>query len=98
MEACLETELPPASELEESLRTGVILCKLGHWMEPEVLPLRRIYDLDGAKFQVLLREGEREERIFGRERESAVTNIIICTCISSCSVTKDMCTYVLIVD
>ena len=73
MEACLEAELPPASELEESLRTGVILCKLGHWMEPEVLPLRRIYDLDGAKFQVLLREGgegqgERGEGQGGRGR------------------------------
>ncbi len=52
MEACIEETLPPASELDESLRTGVILCKLGHWVEPETLPLRKIYDLDGSRFEV----------------------------------------------
>ena len=51
MEACIDEVLPPASELDESLRTGVILCKLGHWAEPEVLPLRKIYDLDGSRFE-----------------------------------------------
>lgn len=54
MQACIEEELPPASELDESLRTGVILCKLGHWCAPEALPLRKIYDLDGTKFAVSL--------------------------------------------
>ena len=53
MEACLEEELPVASELEESLRTGVILCKLGNWFEPDALPMRKIYDLDGSRFEVL---------------------------------------------
>ena len=72
MEACLEAELPPASELEESLRTGVILCRLGHWMEPEVLPLRRIYDLDGAKFQVLLRGRGRGRKREGRGRRNGI--------------------------
>lgn len=54
MQACIEEELPPASELDESLRTGVILCKLGHWCAPEALPLKRIYDLDGTRFAVSL--------------------------------------------
>jgi hypothetical protein len=48
----IEEELPPVTELEESLRTGVILCKLGHWYAPDVLPLRKIYDIDGSRLKM----------------------------------------------
>ncbi|XP_039224578.1 ras GTPase-activating-like protein IQGAP3 isoform X1 [Crotalus tigris] len=51
MEACLKEPLPPPTELEESLRTGVTLAKLGHFFAPDVCPLGKIYDLDQARFQ-----------------------------------------------
>lgn len=52
IEACIEEELPPTTDLEQALRNGVILCKLGHYYAPEVLPKKRIYDLDEAKYKV----------------------------------------------
>lgn len=52
IEACIEEELPLTTELEEALRTGVILCKLGHWYAPEKLPMKKIYDLNGTRFKV----------------------------------------------
>ena len=48
----MEEELPPTTELEQALRNGVILCKLGHYTDPEALPMRRIYDLDESKYRV----------------------------------------------
>jgi len=51
IESCIEEELPPTTELEQALRNGVILGKLGHYYAPDVLPLRRIYDLNEAKYQ-----------------------------------------------
>jgi hypothetical protein len=50
IEACIEDELPTTTELEEALRNGVILGRLGHFYAPEILPLRRIYDRDQAKY------------------------------------------------
>lgn len=52
MEACLKEPLPPPTELEESLRNGVTLAKLGHFFAPDICPLGKIYDLDQARFQV----------------------------------------------
>ena len=52
IEACIEDELPPTTELEQALRNGVILCRLGHYYAPEVIPLRRIYDFDESKYKV----------------------------------------------
>ena len=52
MESCIGEDLPPTTELEQALRNGVILCKLGHYCDPEALPLKRIYDLDEAKYMV----------------------------------------------
>ncbi len=52
IETCVEEELPPTTELEEALRNGVILCKLGHYYAPEVVPLRKVYDMDEAKYRV----------------------------------------------
>lgn len=52
IEACIEDELPPTTELEEALRNGVILGRLGHFYAPDILPLRKIYDRDQAKYHV----------------------------------------------
>ena len=52
IEACIEEEIPQSTELEEALRNGVILCKLGHYYAPEVVPLRRIYDIQETKYRV----------------------------------------------
>ena len=52
IEACTEEELPPTTELEQALRNGVILCKLGHYCSPEVIPLKKIYDLDESRYRV----------------------------------------------
>ena len=40
MEECIKEELPATTELEEGLRNGVILAKMGHFMAPTVVPLR----------------------------------------------------------
>ncbi|XP_028565601.2 ras GTPase-activating-like protein IQGAP3 isoform X1 [Podarcis muralis] len=51
MEGCLKEDLASPTELEESLRNGVTLAKLGHFFAPDVCPLRKIYDLDQARFK-----------------------------------------------
>lgn len=38
--------LPPATELEESLRNGVYLVRLAHWFAPESVSSRHMYDVD----------------------------------------------------
>ena len=54
MEACLKDELPPTTELEEALRTGVIMARLGNFFAPDVVPVRKIYDRELKRFQVSL--------------------------------------------
>ncbi|XP_056402136.1 ras GTPase-activating-like protein IQGAP3 [Hyla sarda] len=51
MESCLNEELPPPTELEESLRNGVILAKLGHFFAPEIVPVKKIYDADQLRYK-----------------------------------------------
>ncbi|NXX55113.1 IQGA3 protein, partial [Scopus umbretta] len=51
MEACLSEELPPPTELEESLRNGVVLAKLGHCFAPAVVPLKKIYDREQTRYR-----------------------------------------------
>ncbi|KAF0880586.1 IQGA3 protein, partial [Crocuta crocuta] len=51
MEACLKEVLPPPVELEESLRNGVLLAKLGHCFAPAVVPLKKIYDVEQLRYQ-----------------------------------------------
>ena len=51
MEACLKDELPATTELEETLRTGIILARLGNFFAPERVPAKRIYDVDLARFE-----------------------------------------------
>ncbi|KAM6395375.1 ras GTPase-activating-like protein IQGAP3 [Rhynochetos jubatus] len=51
LEACLGEELPPPTELEETLRNGVVLAKLGHCFAPAVVPLRKIYDREQTRYR-----------------------------------------------
>ncbi|KAL5481649.1 hypothetical protein EMCRGX_G021851 [Ephydatia muelleri] len=51
IEACITDELPPTTELEQALRNGVILCKLGHFYAPDIMPLKKIYDMDESKYR-----------------------------------------------
>ncbi|XP_019663242.1 ras GTPase-activating-like protein IQGAP3 isoform X2 [Ailuropoda melanoleuca] len=51
MEACLKEELPSPVELEESLRNGVLLAKLGHCFVPAVVPWKKIYDVEQLRYQ-----------------------------------------------
>ncbi|EFN88876.1 Ras GTPase-activating-like protein IQGAP1 [Harpegnathos saltator] len=53
MEACLRESLPPTTELEENLRNGVYLAKLGHFMAPDILPLNKIYDSEQRRYRVI---------------------------------------------
>lgn len=52
IQACINEELPPTTELEQGLRNGVFLAKLGHFLAPQVVPLKKIYDKDQARYQV----------------------------------------------
>lgn len=52
IEACIDEELPPTTELEENLQNGVILAKTGHFFAPKVVPLKRIYDKDLNRYKV----------------------------------------------
>ncbi|XP_063803170.1 ras GTPase-activating-like protein IQGAP3 isoform X2 [Pseudophryne corroboree] len=51
MESCMNEELPPPSELEESLRNGVTLAKLGNFFAPELVPLKKVYDCDQMRYK-----------------------------------------------
>ncbi|XP_067365190.1 ras GTPase-activating-like protein IQGAP3 isoform X2 [Channa argus] len=53
MEACLKKELPAPTEMEEVLRNGVILAKLGHRFAPDVVPLKKIYDPEQQRYQAV---------------------------------------------
>ncbi|XP_071965733.1 ras GTPase-activating-like protein IQGAP1 isoform X2 [Antedon mediterranea] len=50
IEACIDEEMPPTTELEEGLRNGVYLAKLGHYYAPSKVPLKRIYDREQTKY------------------------------------------------
>ncbi|XP_063433642.1 ras GTPase-activating-like protein IQGAP1 [Mytilus trossulus] len=51
IQACINEELPPTTELEEGLRNGVYLAKLGHFLAPKFVPVKRIYDREQTRFQ-----------------------------------------------
>ncbi|NWI46259.1 IQGA3 protein, partial [Picathartes gymnocephalus] len=51
MEACLGEGLPPPTELEETLRNGVLLAKLGHCFAPAIVPLKKIYDPEQTRYK-----------------------------------------------
>ena len=52
MEACLGEDLPPTTELEEGLRNGVDLAKLGNFFSPKVVSLKKIYDREQTRYKV----------------------------------------------
>lgn len=52
MEACLGEELPAPTELEEALRNGVLLAKVGHRFAPTAVALKKIFDLEQQRYQV----------------------------------------------
>uniref|UniRef100_A0A7N8WKM3 IQ motif containing GTPase activating protein 2 n=1 Tax=Mastacembelus armatus TaxID=205130 RepID=A0A7N8WKM3_9TELE len=51
MEACLEEDLPPTTELEGGLRNGVYLGKLANFFAPKMVSEKRIYDKDQARYK-----------------------------------------------
>ncbi|KFR00977.1 Ras GTPase-activating-like IQGAP1, partial [Opisthocomus hoazin] len=51
MEACLNEELPPTTELEEGLRNGVYLAKLGNFFSPKVVSVKKIYDKEQTRYK-----------------------------------------------
>ncbi|KAM6195973.1 ras GTPase-activating-like protein IQGAP1 [Sarcoramphus papa] len=51
MEACLNEELPPTTELEEGLRNGVYLAKLGNFFSPKVVSAKKIYDREQTRYK-----------------------------------------------
>ncbi|NXO89993.1 IQGA1 protein, partial [Certhia brachydactyla] len=51
MEACLNEELPATTELEEGLRNGVYLAKLGNFFSPKVVSLKKIYDREQTRYK-----------------------------------------------
>ncbi|KAM3868168.1 ras GTPase-activating-like protein IQGAP2 [Diretmus argenteus] len=51
MEACLEEDLPPTTELEEGLRNGVYLGKLAKFFAPKMVSEKRLYDRDQARYK-----------------------------------------------
>lgn len=52
MEACLDEDLPPTTELEEGLRNGVYLGKLATFFAPKMVSAKRIYDRDQSRYKV----------------------------------------------
>uniref|UniRef100_A0AAR2LFP1 Ras-GAP domain-containing protein n=1 Tax=Pygocentrus nattereri TaxID=42514 RepID=A0AAR2LFP1_PYGNA len=56
MEACLDEELPAPTELEEALRNGVLLAKLGHCFAPNIVPIKKIYDIDQERYKIFYPE------------------------------------------
>ena len=54
IQACINEDLPHTTEMEEGLRNGVYLAKLGHFFAPSVVPLRKIYDKDQTRYNVCI--------------------------------------------
>ncbi|XP_013411467.1 ras GTPase-activating-like protein IQGAP1 [Lingula anatina] len=52
IEACINDQLPATTEVEEGLRNGVYLAKLAHFMKPDLVPLKKIYDKDQERYKV----------------------------------------------
>jgi len=52
IEACIGEEIAVSTELEEALRNGVVLAKLAHFITPDRVPLRKVYDKDQSRYNV----------------------------------------------
>ncbi|XP_052448157.1 ras GTPase-activating-like protein IQGAP1 isoform X1 [Carassius gibelio] len=51
IEACLEEQLPPTTELENGLRNGVYLGKLANFFAPQLVSVKKIYDRDQSRYK-----------------------------------------------
>uniref|UniRef100_A0A7N6BGV3 IQ motif containing GTPase activating protein 2 n=1 Tax=Anabas testudineus TaxID=64144 RepID=A0A7N6BGV3_ANATE len=51
MEACLDEDLPPTTELEQGLRNGVYLGKLANFFAPKMVSEKKIYDRDQSRYK-----------------------------------------------
>ncbi|XP_071452887.1 ras GTPase-activating-like protein IQGAP2 [Hetaerina americana] len=52
MEVCLKETLPQTTELEENLRNGVYLAKLGNFISPEIVNLSKVYDIEQKRYKI----------------------------------------------
>lgn len=58
---CLADEPVPAPfDLEEALRSGVLLAKLAHFFAPDLVPREKIFDIDevGSKVEAQFSSGQ----------------------------------------
>ena len=55
IEACINEPLPLTVELEEGLMNGVYLAKLGHFMAPDLVPLKKVFDSDQSRYRVRIK-------------------------------------------
>lgn len=51
LESCLKITLPHVMELEDRLRNGVLLAKLGNFIAPSTVPISCIYDRDERRYK-----------------------------------------------
>lgn len=51
IEACIKEPIPPTVELEEGLRNGVVLAKLAHFISPDLVPMKKVYDKDLLRYK-----------------------------------------------
>lgn len=51
LESCLKITLPRVMELEDRLRNGVLLAKLGNFIAPSTVPISCIYDRDERRYK-----------------------------------------------
>lgn len=76
MEACLDEELPPTTELEEGLRNGVYLAKLGNFFAPRTVALKKIYDREQTRYKVLFISGQLDTVIGRKGFECAICRLL----------------------
>ncbi|KAF7996206.1 hypothetical protein HCN44_001838 [Aphidius gifuensis] len=50
LETCFNETLPPSTELEENLRNGVYLARLANLINPNLVPVKKIYDFNQDKY------------------------------------------------
>lgn len=75
MEACLNEELPPTTELEEGLRNGVYLAKLANFFAPQTVSLKKIYDREQTRYKVT------RLLLFGAGGAAGSNILLICCCL-----------------
>lgn len=52
IEECIGETLPHSTELEARLRNGVYFAKLGHFITPHIVPMRKIFDVDQSIYNI----------------------------------------------